>query len=73
MAKFLILADWMMDEVMKGTDNELLPSRWQAKLLPVSNEKEKRADLFHLILCQARYRTLCTRRIPYPRKPQDIR
>jgi hypothetical protein len=55
-----------MDEVMKGGDNELLPHQWQAKLLGISNPKEMRADLFPLIIWQARYRTLSNHQFPFP-------
>ena len=49
MAKFLILSDWMVGEVMKTANYELLPASWQAKLLAISNEREKPADPFRLI------------------------
>ena len=49
MAKFLILSDWMVGEVMKTANYELLPASWQAKLLAISKEREKPADPFRPI------------------------
>jgi hypothetical protein len=39
----------MVGEVMKTANYELLPASWQAKLLAISNEREKPADPLHPI------------------------
>ena len=45
MAKFLILSDWMVGELMKGEEHELLKFRWQAKVL----EGESKSKSLRLI------------------------